>query len=866
MKRLTIAALCIGASLSGVAQTTNQNSDPTADPKAVVMAGNDVRFTVLTDGMVRMEWATEGVFTDQASFVAVNRRTPVPDFEVKHKGKTITITTSKFELTYKVGSGRFDKHNLSVRSLIDRSKFVWTPSSRQSCNLKGTYRTLDGYDGDTHSRTGEKMAIEDGLLARDGWTLIDESNNFLFDNSDWSWVTKRTDSERQDWYLMIYGTGYKQALADYALVAGSVPLPPRFAFGYWWSRYWSYSDTELRDLTAKFDRYQIPLDVMVIDMDWHRVDSVLTNSRDQFGQRKWWTGWTWNRNLFPAPEKLIGWFDSQSIKTTLNLHPASGIAPHEECYEQFAKAVDFDTSTGQNIPNVASDKRYVTTLFDVVLHPMQRYGIDFWWLDWQQWKDDPAVEGLSNTWWLNYLFFSDMERNGNARPMLYHRWGGLGNHRYQIGFSGDAIISWRSLAFQPYFTASASNVLYGYWSHDLGGHMFAAGQEHRLDPELYTRWMQYGVFSPIFRTHSTKDTTLNKELWNFGGAWFDALWSAVDLRYRLVPYIYSAAYQCHTTGISICRPMYYDYPDNEESYARNNEYMFGDDMIVVPVTTPMQNGVSTVEVWLPEGSDWYEWHTGTLLKGGYTGERQFAIDQYPVYVRAGAVVPMYASGVKRLDNEPDKIELALFPGASGSTVIYSDSGNDKAYDSRHATTTVSTLREGNRLTVEIGATTGRYEGIEPTRHIELHIYAAGYPVKLESDTPKADISYRGSELCLVVDLGDCPTDRTKRIVVEFDDNTPLLTDGLASQMRELNKALTEMKSIFTKNSGATNYVPDRIVAAGETALRLEYFPDRFNATVAEMRSVMADLPAIAASLQLTDEQQQWLLNRLAPFR
>src|SRR3712207_5672593 len=108
---------------------------------------------------------------------------------------------------------------------------------------------------------------------------------------------------------------------------------------------------------------------------------------------------------------------------------------------------------------------------DVCSSDLEKMGVDFWWLDWQQWNNDKQFPNLSNTWWLNYATFSDMERHRDTRPMLYHRWGGLGNHRYQIGFSGDAIISWKSLDFQPYYNSTASNVLYGFWSHDIGGHM-----------------------------------------------------------------------------------------------------------------------------------------------------------------------------------------------------------------------------------------------------------------------------------------------------------------------------------------------------------------------------------------------------------
>lgn len=349
------------------------------------------------------------------------------------------------------------------------------------------------------------MKLEDGLLSTDGWTLIDDSKNFLFDNSEWAWVKEREHKDGQDWYFMAYGHDYKAALKDFTVFAGKVPLPPRYAFGYWWSRYWSYSDKEMRQLVDNFHTYNIPLDVLVVDMDWHYTDPG-------FGG---WTGWTWNRRLFPNPAKFLGYLKSNDLKITLNLHPADGVAPYEEKYPEMAQWMGVDTAKQERIPWVVSDKRFINGMFNKVLRPMEKQGVDFWWLDWQQWMYDKKVDSLSNTWWINYVFFSDMERNRDTRPMLYHRWGGLGNHRYQIGFSGDAVISWKSLEFQPYFTNCASNVLYGYWSHDIGGHMFKGGDKEILDPELFTRWMQYGALTPVMRTHSTKNSVLNKELWNF---------------------------------------------------------------------------------------------------------------------------------------------------------------------------------------------------------------------------------------------------------------------------------------------------------------------------------------------------------------
>ena len=147
--------------------------------------------------------------------------------------------------------------------------------------------------------------------------------------------------------------------------------------------------------------------------------------------------------------------------------------------------------------------------------------------------------------------------------MIYHRWSGLGNHRYQVGFSGDAIITWKSLDFQPYFNHTASNVLYGYWSHDLGGHM---GGIDRVDPEMYTRWMQFGAMSPIMRTHSTKNIKLKKEPWVFDYDITLVLRNTVRQRYTMAPYIYSMARRAYDDAIALCRPMYYDYPKAQEAY------------------------------------------------------------------------------------------------------------------------------------------------------------------------------------------------------------------------------------------------------------------------------------------------------------
>ena len=821
--------------------------------KNVAYADNHVRFTVISDGAVRMEYAPDGQFVDTKSFVAVQRAYPAADYRVK-RGAWIEIATPKMVLRYRKNSGPFTASNLSVRSPKGAAvPFVWKPGMQQKGNLKGTYRTLDGYDGDTYvyDERRPKMPIEDGLLATDGWTLIDDSDNFLFDgDKEWEWVEKRPDDGAQDWYFLAYGHDYKAALRDFTLFAGKMPLPPRYAFGYWWSRYWAYSDKELRTLVKNFRAYDIPLDVLVIDMDWHYTD----------GDRGGWTGWSWNRTLFPDPAKFLRWLDGEGIRSTFNLHPADGVRCGEDSYADVARDMGIDPALKQTVPWVSSDKKFIRSIFRRILTPMERDGVDFWWLDWQQQPTDPAVEGLSNTWWLNYVFFSDMEKNRDVRPMLYHRWGGLGNHRYQIGFSGDASITWASLDFQPYFNSTASNVLYGYWSHDIGGHHMA----DRIDPELYIRWMQFGALSPVMRTHSAKSAGLKKEVWNFAPEHADILRSTIRQRYALAPYIYTMARKAYDEGISLCRPMYYEWPEASEAYAFRNQYLFGDDILVAPVTAPGKEGYATVQVWLPEGK-WYEWQTGTMLDGGRIVERTFALDEYPVYVRAGAILPMYGDTVKNLNANDEEILLTLFPGGSGEFSLYEDNGDDKRYAAEFARTHLKSVRDGNLLTVTVGKRTGAYRGMPAERKFSVKVLASAAPVSVTVDGAKADWTYLGEEFALVVEIPrtDCAAEKVVRIRYE---DAEVDFNGVPAAARRMARAMEEFKYHAARKPWEQSWrytYTDEFGPMGSIAEAVEYAPERIPQLIGEFRKAYDDLPGVLRRQGLSQEESEWFLNQIA---
>ncbi len=725
---LVVALALVLVGVIGPAAARAQSMAPAADPKAMVVSGQ-ARFTVLAPRMIRMEWSPTGQFEDQASLVFINRQQPVPRFTVATERGWTTIATDAVILRYQRNSGTFTPANLSVEFSMGGRTVTWRPGMEDTGNLRGTTRTLDGVDGPSK--------IEPGLVSRNGWVVVDETARLLYDETDWAWVAPRPPGERQDWYFLGYGHDYRGALGGFTKVAGRIPMPPRFAFGVWWSRYWAYTDEEFKELVGEFENHTVPLDVLVVDMDWHQTfGGAWGNEKDQSGHTKGWTGFTWDRNYFPDPAGFLAWVGNRGLRTPLNLHPASGIQPWEEQYPAMARAMGIDPATKQYVAFDIVDKRFATSFFDLVIHPLERQGVDFWWLDWQQ-SDKTKLEGINPTWWLNYTFFTDMERQGRHRPLIFHRWGGLGNHRYQVGFSGDTYSTWPSLAFQPYFTATAANVGFGYWSHDIGGHMNGP-----VDPELYARWIQFGAFSPILRTHTTKNPDAERRIWAYAPEYATVMRDAFLLRYALIPYIYTASRQTYDTGVPFLRPLYYDSPDSEEAYTFKDEYLFGEDMLVAPVLRERskQTGLATQSIWLPRGA-WVEWFSGRTFAGPVTVERSYSLEEIPVFVKAGSVVPMQPPMRRAGERPVDPLILTVFPALSGSTRVYEDQGDSTAYEKDECAWTPvrhRTEADGTRV-IEVLPVEGAYPGMQAER---------GYEIRLRATLPPAKITVNGQAAML----------------------------------------------------------------------------------------------------------------------
>lgn len=605
----------------------------------------------------------------------------------------------------------------------------------------------------------------------------------------------------------------------------------------------------------------MPLDVLVIDMDWHPTFGAKwwENNLDASGHTLGWSGYSWNHFLFPDPSDFLANLHSGGLKVTLNVHPASGIQPWEDHYPEMARAMGIDPATKQYVPFDITDKKFATNYMDLIHHPLERQGIDFWWLDWQQ-EANTKEAGVNPTWWLNYVHFTDQAREGK-RPLLFHRWGGLGNHRYEIGFSGDTISVWDSLAFQPWFTATAANVGYAYWSHDIGGHMPGA-----VDAELFTRWVQFGAFSPILRTHTTKNPDSERRIWAYPEPYSDILRDTYHLRYALQPYIYTEARRTYDTGVAFLRPLYYDWPESDEAYTSKNEYVFGENMIAAPVAKPVDEltQLASEKIWLPPG-DWIEWPTGKHFTGPATIHRKFSIRQIPVYVRAGAIVPMEPEMRYTGEKPVDPLIVNVFPLADGqasSYALYEDASNTRAYERGEAAwTDLRASRKGDDVTIEIAPVRGTYPGMPRTRGYEVRlpgdwppdsVQVTGVAVRYAPKSGAPGWRFEGNTLTTVISVASVPV--TTRVVVRVHRSDALVArsaelDGFAGLITRFHETYDSLNQLWP-----LGWSPDEVVDVMQTGDRLSYRPQTAGAELTHLREVLPQ--AIAAVNELAQPMDE----------
>ncbi|MDE7297425.1 MAG: alpha-xylosidase [Lachnospiraceae bacterium] len=634
---------------------------PAADRRNIIIRGNR-RITVLMPELFRIEEdETEG-FCDTATQAVWFRNMEPVEYKVGAEecgtgaqSGELTVTTSKVKLVL--------REKLSESVIIFKDGRSVSLSNEE--NLLGTYRTLDCCDGDRwiswhpEKEKSRRIRLGNGVVSRNGVAVYDDSASLILNAR--GMVEPRKNAET-DLYVFAFGQDYRGAVRALYSLCGMPAQVPRYALGNWWSRYHAYSQEEYLELMDEFEEEGIPFTVATVDMDWHPSGN-LPEGVDG------WTGYSWNQELFPDYREFLKRLHEKNLHVTLNLHPASGVQYIEEQYGEMAERMGIDPATGQAVEFDFTDERFINAYFELLHKPYERDGVDFWWIDWQQ-GSRSKMAGYDPLWGLNHFHFLDIlkERDG----LILSRYSGVGAHRYPVGFSGDTLVTWDTLKFLPYFTATASNAGYTWWSHDIGGHMGGI-----KDNELYVRFLQFGVFSPINRLHSSKSSIFSKMPGAYKNGAGEIAGKFLRLRHAMLPFLYSAACGTAEKGLALIEPMYYEYPEEAGAYECPNEYRFGQELIVAPVTERSDgHGMAAVEVWLPKGR-WTDIFTGDVYEGGGRRKMIRFLDSLPVLAGEGAFVVLDGAPQSNQVRLPETLRVLAFSG-EGEYSLYEDEKGARA--------------------------------------------------------------------------------------------------------------------------------------------------------------------------------------------
>lgn len=739
-----------------------------------VILGN-VRFTVINSNLIRIEEkSSTGVFNDNRSLLAVNRSTEFKDFSLSKNENSIQITTANIDLKYIANGKSLEGSNLSADITDGVMIAHWNAGLKNSENLGGPNTTLDG--------VSTAVPLQDGLLSKNGWYLLDDSKTPVLTKT---WVRSRTKNEMgTDWYLFGYGRNYNAALSALTVLGGEVPMPRAKALGSWYSRYWPYSSDEFKQIVGEFGSHGFPLDVIVQDMDWQTGKDLHPNK---------WTGFTYDRKLTPDPVGFNDWLHQNGLATTLNLHPAGmikdpnhagkylpsgGVGPFEENYVPFMKALGVDPKSKKIIPFDAGNEKYMRAFLANILDPLKKQGPDWWWLDWQQEYFTPSIPDLRNLSWLNVLLYENTSQNG-IRGQSFSRWGGWGDHRHSIHFSGDAYTYWSALEFEVPFTAVSGNAGLFFWTHDIGGHMGP-----KID-EAFARWIQFGAFSAALRLHSNR-AAADRRPWEYPPEVESSAKVSYNLRSKLFPYLYTSVWESHLKSIPLLRPMYYAYPNADEAYQNPQQYLFGENLLVAPIVSPGSGPkkVSSQIVWFPQGT-WFNLITGEEFSGNMRRLISGDLDEIPVFLKAGVPLVMQPVSKRMGSEQTAEVHVRVYPGSLNQTstaTLYEDDRETQDYrNNGYATTKINATTGWDFLNISIEGAKGNFSG---------QLVDRSYKIEFAETTPSETATVNGVAVPVTYDSAT----RTNIVTIERTSiRSGLLVEIQTSKTNSANAKETALR-------------------------------------------------------------------------
>jgi alpha-D-xyloside xylohydrolase len=708
----------------------------------------------------------KNVTKESLSVIKVPQKT---EFSVKQSGNDLVLRSEKLQIIINRNSGRISFLNSSSKPLLSEKENstsfidfndngVKTYTVSQAFLLargEAIYGLGEQQNGKMVQRNVRLNMVQGNtddyipfFVSVKGYGFFwDNYSPTLFEDKPGGTLFKSDVGDCIDYYFILGGNadGVISGMRD---LTGQVPMFPLWTFGYWQSRERYKSQDELVAVVKKYREIGVPLDGII--QDWQ-----------YWGNNYLWNAMEFLNPDYPDPKKMVD--DIHKLNAHLIISIWNSFGPMTKQYrdlEKMGALMDFKTWPPSGSEKWPPNRDYPSGVrvydpfnpqardlyWDYLNKGLFSLGIDGWWMD----SSEPDHLDFKPSDFDNKTYLGSFRKVRNAFPLMTV--GGLSEHQRAISsdkrifiltrsafagqqrygantWSGDVTASWPALRNQisAGLNFSLSNI--PYWNSDIGGFFLSRFPERINDPEyreLYARWIQFGAFCPMMRSHGTDAP---KEIYQFGSKGdmiYDAIEKYIDLRYRLLPYIYSVSHDVSSLGSSMLRALIMDFPNDTLALDINDQYMFGKSILVSPVTTAMYSGktrddlgtIKSRNLYLPAGTDWIDFWNGDKLKGGKSVSRETPVDIIPLYIKAGSILPLAPVFQYATEHKWDDLEIRIYPGANGNFTLYEDE-NDNYNFEKGIYSTIDFSWNDSRKTLTIDDRKGSFPGMLTKRNFNI---------------------------------------------------------------------------------------------------------------------------------------------------
>ncbi len=751
---------------------------------------NNTNITVefFSPDLVRIIKSPAGTTVKKNSLVVIKTPENVA-LKINRAANAIHISSKTTDVALDLQSGQIKfadtKHNLLLEEKTGSTQFTpMMDSARKSFTIAQAFQLKDGeaiyglgqHQAGVMNQRNHQVVLKQNnmqigvpvMYSVNGYAVFwDNYSTTTFKDNEAGASFSSQVGDEIDYYFVNGGTADK-TIANYRELTGEVPMLPKWVFGFFQSRERYKTQYESVGVLKKYRELHVPIDAMVQDWQYWGVDDHLWNSTE-FGNP-----------LFPDPKAMVDSIHRLNAHMIISVWPSFG--SETKIYADMKKHGflwnDFLTYPPKTFvrPYDPFNPKARDLYWSYINKNLLSLNLDGWWLDSTEPDHSKAKESDENipTYLGTYrsvrnayplmttggVYTHQRATTSSKRVVILARSAFAGQQRNSaINWSGDVQSRWEVLRNQISGGLNLSLSGIPYWNSDIGGffsaNKYPKGVKDQAYQELYTRWLEFAAFCPMFRSHGTQTP---REIFQFGqkGYWaYDAQEKFINLRYRLLPYNYSNAWQITAKGSTMMRALAMDFAKDKNVYDINNEYMFGKAILVCPVTDslytdrskgPAAANFSTIKsqkVYLPAGTEWFDFWTGNKLNGGEEVSKEVPMDIMPLYVKAGSIVPM-GPFIQYTTEKTDPIEIRVYPGANGTFDLYEDENDNYNYEKgKHS---VITFKWDNKLhTLFISDRAGSFEGMPKTHNFNIILVSPGNGTGLETGKPVKQIKYTGKK-------------------------------------------------------------------------------------------------------------------------